>query len=495
MPVLIDLLRPNWTQAVSMDTIWQTEISVSRQGGVEERVSTVTRPQRVLNFQLQTCTPNEVLRLIRFVERSSGEELYVPLAQDAVEITTAYAGGIVLEGDFAHHRFYPGLPVVVASSADSYEEATIQSVSNTQIALSGSLSGSYPVGSLVIPLMHADINLDQQAASVLTDGIVQNQLTVREVVTDQSLPPYTLANDLTDFVTYKGYPVLPVAVNYATGFRFQQARIGDQYASGQGRITAVRAPFSRVSWSQPARFCRREEWDVALRFFSSRRGRLLPFYAIMPVAIWKVTNAGAGFVDVEAHADPADFSRFQDFAVLGPSGERFITQITAIVQNGPTWRLLLTSGLPAGWTPSNIRFATAALLCRFSRDSFREIWDTTELPRTTLEVQSLIEEMDFSSTIPGSGQGLPGGSGILSGNTGAGGTVLAGSGILSGVAESAQALAGSGILPGVAELLQPLPGGGGIVDGPAVNNTGGGGIVDGPAVNNTGGSGTVEGTT
>lgn len=442
-----------------MDTIWETDVSVSRQGGVEERACTLSIPRRVLNFQITTCSSGEVFRLLRILKRSGEDILKVPLVQDQSEMTQAsVVSATSVRTPTQYFRFYPTKQILIATAdGNSYEEATIASFNNDEIFLTAPLSQAFPLGSRVFPLMEADYQFNQQPAGVLTDSVVQNQLTFREVTTIEALPPFAPSNDLSGRQIYDGLPVLETRTNYANSFRFQSPWEGDQFFSGQGRVSTLRAPIPRFSWSAPHVFCTRQGWSDFLNFFSSRRGRLLPFYTILPVSIWKIQQVAPGFIDVDPLIDSSGLGMFTNLGLVGPDGTSFITAITSIAQNGPSWRLSITDDPPAGWTSSTIRIASAGVKARFARDSFREIWDTSELPRATMEILTLIDERDFASTIPGSGTGLPGGSNILFGRNEvpqSGG----GSNILSAFVEPIQREGGSNVLAGRNEATQ-YPGG------------------------------------
>ena len=465
MAVLIDILRADWALSVSMDTIWETDVSVSREGVVEERTCTLSLPRRSLNFQVLACSSGEVFRLLRIILRNSGESLKIPLVQDQSELPQEYVPGThgtALATPTNYFRFY-GTKQILVSNANgtSYEEATLVSVSPGQLNLLAPLANTYPVGSRVFPLFEADLQFDQQPGGVLTDRVLQNQLTFREVTNDSALPPYTAANDLVGFQIFDGLPILELETDYSSSFRLELPRVGDQFLSGQGRVSTLRSPNPRFSWSAPQIFCSRENWHNAFRFFSSRRGRLLPFYTILPVSIWNIQQVGPGFVDVDPLIDINDVGLFTNLGLIGPDKSYFVTEITTVATNPSFWRLSIADNVPAGWTEDTIRVASAAIKCRFARDSFREIWDTSELPRATLEIVTLIDERDFASTIPGAGTGLPGGSNILFSRAepvqiGAGSNVLADRNSLSSPP------AGSNLLPSRAEISMP-PGGGNVL--------------------------------
>ncbi len=465
MAILIDILRADWALSVSMDTIWETDVSVSREGVVEERTCTLKFPRRSLNFQILACSSSEVFRLIRIILRNSGESLKIPLVQDQSELEQEYipgTHGTALATPTSYFRFYGTKQVLVSNASGTvYEEATLVSVSPGQLNLLAPLANSYPPGSRVFPLFEADLQFAQQPGGVLTDSVLQNQLTFRETTQDTALPPYTTANDLTGYQIFDGLPVLELDTDYSSSFRLQLPRVGDQFLSGQGRVSTLRSPNPRFSWSAPQIFCSRENWDSAFRFFSSRRGRLLPFYTILPVSIWKVQQVGPGFVDVDPLIDINDVGLFTNLGLVGPDKSYFVTEITVISTNPTFWRLSLADNVPAGWDESTIRIASAAIKARFARDSFREIWDTSELPRATLEIVTLIDERDFASTIPGSGTGLPGGSNILFSRAEPV-QVAAGSSVVYDRNSSVAPPAGSNMLPGRAEPSMS-PGGGNVL--------------------------------
>ena len=421
MATLLDYLPVNWAQAISVDTIWETEVSVSYTGEVEERVQGRTIPHRVLNFQRLTLSPQQVLQLLRTIMSSGDTQLKIPLYPDAVELSSDYtSGGTTLFGTFQYRRFSTGKPaLIVTRSGQVWEEVTVVSVNDTQMSIS-SLGNDYPAGSYVFPLLSCDYVLDQQAAQVLTDGIVRNQLTFRETIDgDTLLPPYQETGYNAPFAEFDGLPVFPRAPSYNAGFRFQVGRRGDQFTSGRGRVTVDRAFNARFLWSCPLRLLSRESWDEVMSFFSGRRGRLLPFYVVLPLSVWTVLSVVSGQVDVVAHDDVNTFSLLGNLGVVGPGGAVHVTTISNISDLGNgTWRLSIAEDLPSGWDENSIRFASAAVKARFSRDSIREVWDTTEYPRLTLEFESVFADQDLSSTVIGDSTGTSGGGQVFTGRTG-----------------------------------------------------------------------------
>lgn len=455
MAIFVDPLRADWGLAVSMDTIWETDISLSRQDGIEERRSMIRYPRRSLNFRISACSPLEVWRMVNVLKRSSEDRLIVPLVQDQMESGLTSSGtSINIDEDTSTVRLFVNHPFVISSAdGQTFESGIIDTFTPTGFTSVDPLANVYGPGHRVFPAIEAEINLNQQPGGVLTDGIVQQQLTLRERVQDSSLPPRVAEHQIRDgtiFSTYDvvdGLPVLPSEPDYSASFRLQLPRIGDRIPSGFGEIVNVRALIPRFSWTERLRFCSRAEWDRIFAFYSARRGRALPFWAVLPIALWRTVAVAPGQVDVEPCGDLLDIGWLTHFGAVGPDGSKFVTEILSKSDLGSVWRFTLADSLPAGWTEDTMRYTTAAVRSRFARDSFREIWDTDDLPRVSLEIMSLVNEQDFGTSIPG--VTVAGGSAVVSLEFVEGGIAAGGSAVLSALFPTGPA-GGAAVVPAVA---------------------------------------------
>jgi hypothetical protein len=381
------LFLHNWVASVRVSTEWKTTPEVSPTNEVEERQSLVGKPRRTVTVKWTAMTQEEANKLSFTLQRMGHQRLRLPLYPDVSE-TTATSSLTTINCPTTDRRYYVGQRVVIHDldtdgRPTNVQWGVIQAVAAGAITLTGALTGSYPAGSVVYPVLDVEIVLAGEATP-RTAHTMDLEVAFEEVA-ETSLPAsddYTgIAGDFdTQEAVYENDRyVLEIGPNWAKQLRLGMARAGSAHELGRGVAVVPRGvrPKSLFSWTCDR--TTRAEHALLLRFFDAHRGRAIPFLLVNPLVIWQVVTVATTRIDVQPFGDVTDPNTFNYYvAIKMRDGTLHIRQNYGASLVGGNHRIELNPVLPA-MSASEIEWVTSAHLVRFQSDSLDEEWLNNEV--------------------------------------------------------------------------------------------------------------------
>lgn len=397
MADVYEIFLHNWANAVAMDTIWLNAINRSAQNQVTEGRCLSPKPARVLNVRWDGMDQDWAHRLFFTLMRAGHQILLIPLYQD-VSITTAPSSLDHIYCDTADRRFQDGQTVVIFERGENGRPTNVQfrdvvGLAPGDIPLTVNLVGTYPVGSIVCPLVFTEIMLDA-AGTALTDFVATGLLSFVEQTRFATGPSSDYASVPADAYTAangEDYYLLAFSPNWAKEVGFGMTRAGDAQAMGRDNVVVTRGPRPQFNFRFSCDQATRAEFYDLLQFFDGHRGKQIPFFVANPLTIWNVENMGVAFVDVTRSGDIDDPLLFASYLYLEmDNGDIYIRAITNVTNNAGLNRLAVT--LPGGLVANDVKRATTAHLCRFKSDALHEEWYTNTVCTVLIEVEECLNE-------------------------------------------------------------------------------------------------------
>lgn len=389
-----NFLINNWIDSVTIETSWITDITEADSVS-EERLSKTDRPSRRMIISYQGMTKKKSSALWININRHSHNQLIAPIFPDAV-VTTAISTGSTIYCATAKRRFFLGAFVVIYST-DSGEATNVQygkitNIFDDRIELLDPLVGSYAIGATVCPTIRTEINLGS-SGRFKTDNHYGITLTLDEPLSDSTLFAIAdIANPPPDLATFQDKPIFKLNPDWTDGISANTFRAGEQFESGNTTIVAVRGDRPQIEHEMELTPLTRDETWAVLQFFDYRKGRARPFFYVAPETLFDVVAASTTTLDIAPFGNMSDLSTMIDYVgILKTDGTEIIAEITSIEDNVTSWRInFVDVGVPL--TRPLIVRATSGHQARFSSDTIREVWETTDVCSIETAMRDLLEE-------------------------------------------------------------------------------------------------------
>lgn len=397
----------NWMEGCSIESSYSTDITDSVEEVCEERTGLVQKPSRLVRVSWVVKGNQQAIETVAELRRLVREESAIPLYPDAIYPTAASTSGTnYVLGDFSLGRYLAGVPVVIASFSAQfdgleggaqtidYEVRTIQARLGDRIQFVGVLENSYPANrTVVIPLIQTHPKVE------ITYGLTTNNMIEIEAEFLEIYGPTAiseLASGITTTDQYGGYPVLALKPDWSEGIEHTIRREGDRSALGRGVVVYQRGERGRLLKQLDFIEDREGAWDM-LRFFDSRKGRLLPFwlvdldlvYTLPLISTTKVVVSKLG--TFEAFSEEMDY-----FGLVMSDGRVYVREVGALQELAGSWEVYPTTDLPAGYAASDVVGFGRARLCRQESDALTESWSTTGACSFSVPVIELIDEREVT---------------------------------------------------------------------------------------------------
>lgn len=391
------LFLADWQIDLVLDTSYTTDVAIA-ETVAESRIGLVRRPYRTLRARAISFNREESLGLKMLLMRMAHARNLVPLYTDQ-SVLTAPASGTTLDCDTTNRRFQENSRVVVAvpsvgfGSYESFEVAEIQSVSASQITLKASLSGSFPTGSRVMPLVEARLLLNHSQTFV-TDKNVEARLVFVESTGEMSLLPtaepgatpsgFPVADD--------GLPIMDRSFNWTFDVSGQVIREGKQSQLGRDMVTQVFGERARQLHAFAITSTDRDGIYQLLRFFESRAGRLHPFWILSAIDDYEPTAISSGGVNVKAVGPEFDWNFRPYLAVELNNGTIYIREVDSVTRVGSSDNVSIVGTFPGPPSLSDVRSVRIAYRVRFFEDAMSEAWTNDEVVTANLSALEVLEE-------------------------------------------------------------------------------------------------------
>lgn len=400
MTATYDLFLHNWASSVVVSTSWRT--LVNEAGNLaEERIQLWSRPSRLLKVRWSAIGRAEAQRILQHVLRAGTSSIRVPLYSDAA-VTTASSSSTTINCPTATRRFAVGARVAIASLSGgrigSFEWGVISAVGGSSLTLSGSLSGTFPAGSLVFPVIVAQALLGADVPFP-TAQITDLEITFREVLDSSAIGPLTdgpgdwpTGTQTESVDSGTAYPILAIKPDWGSSITAGFVRPGQSYELGRGFGVYGQGTRGLLRWGCEFLISgRADAWEL-LEFFDACRGRTGAFWWPFPANVWEPLTYTTGYVEIEAAGNIEDLQELvSHFAVEFTDGTVDVRAISSVALQSGKWRITPTEALPSS-TLASVRRITPAALVRFEDDVIEEEWITSGLLRTRLVVRELVNE-------------------------------------------------------------------------------------------------------
>lgn len=362
------LIPPDWANPVLLRKQWRTGMQRTIVDG-EKRSALFTWPRRALAYDAVAMEYSETAYIKRKIFKNLHNVWGIPYWQDRTALAAEAASGqAVLDVVSTQYRnFEIGALCILLASKDSFEIGTIQSFTANQITLDANLTGTWPAGMEVYPVLKCRIKSGQKF-NFLTTRAGKIKIEAREDYDEitRHIP------NINDFPTYLGSPIfnIPPDWSYPVNTTFLRDHevlsfLGKQYSASHWDETAFRfdAGYMADGKAEIQRF---------LDFFDAHKGRWGKFWRASWTADIVITAPFAADA-VQLTINPIEYPDYwlgkktgshiillwpdDDFICLGVTG----ATINTIDVDQPVGRACNAEQL----SQLKVSFLT---LCRFSQD-------------------------------------------------------------------------------------------------------------------------------
>jgi len=405
-----DAFLQNWISRVRLTSAYATQIEQSRSLSPtaaisEERIGLRSRPVRSIDTAWLGVKRAETFRMVLALMRLGQDETTKwPIYCDQA-ITTASSSGTTINCPTSNRRFFVGRDVLIFHLGDDGrptqpEFRTVSAIGGSTLTLGSALDHTHPARSFVFPCLTADPSL-AQGMRLYTDHVAAFDGAVLEHDEDP-LPASTGAggsagafgsqSSAANTEADSGTPVFAVEANWQTEVRQVIARDGARLEIGRGGAIVRQNSRPRFEYEFSLRLFSRADVFSVVKFFDSRRGRLLPFWLLSPLTFWKATAVASGSVTVEAAGSTSDIADFVSYiGVRLKDGTIHIRKLASVTDVGD-FRLNIT-GTFSGFVLSDIDRVTIANFVRFGEDSVTEEWFTDEVADIRLRFVEVLNDL------------------------------------------------------------------------------------------------------
>lgn len=407
MTATYDLFQHDWRVSTRVESAWRTLVTEADATLAEERTQLWDRPLRTVTVEWTGVKRAEAHRILMHLMRNGVNQIRVPLYCDQA-ITTAASSGGTINCPTAYRRFQVGQLVAIhevgnGGRATNVQYRTISAVAADSITVSVALTGTYPTGSRVYPVIVAEVALEQQV-SFPTDQVCSVAASFVEVLGATALAALRDGADYPDAYSTAvvdggdtDHPIFNPPHNWSNAFEAGMLRPGEVFEQGNGRVVHARGTRPLMRWSVSLLFgSRAEAWDF-LGFFDAARGRTGVFWFPFPADPWLSKTYATGYVEIEPDGNIEDLQELiSHFAVVYTNGTVAVRAIDSVALQGGNWRITPTEALPAG-TLDGVSRIVPCILARFEQDAIVEEWVTEEVMRTSFSVREVVAEADVLS--------------------------------------------------------------------------------------------------
>lgn len=398
-------LYHDWVSEASLESSWATDVSDSHSTVAEERRALLDRPARVQGVRFTGMSRDESMYALMALSRAGAERTLVPVYSSLSYLTAAVSGAVV-PCDTRWRRFHVGGYVLLHNpGTDLTEVGVVLSLTDSQIALTGSVSGTFDTTRCrVYPLMVSELAISNRIDAV-TDAHCGVVAEFREVMDDTALPGLNYGPP--PALSLAGYPVFRTEPDWNNAVSVTVLQQGSVADLGNGTVYTVRGSRPKYRFDFNLTHLERDEaWDT-LRFFDAMKGRLSPFLVVNPMVLFSPFEILASRIDVyrftEDTGGDTDIAEFLEYvAVEQYDGTLEIVPVSGVAAttNGGTdvYRISLGTNLSGAVSLSDAKKVTSAHLVRFANDAIRESWVTDEVCQIEFSALEVLQEVSKAIT-------------------------------------------------------------------------------------------------
>ena len=392
------LIPPDWKTPVSFRKQWRTGLQSSLKDN-EKRSALFTWPRRALGYDAVAMEYAESAYIKRKIYKNLHNVWGIPYWQDMTALTAEAASdqAILNVGSTQYRNFEVGAQCILLASKDSYEVGTILSFTADQIVLTANLTGTWPAGTDVYPILKCRIKTGQKFNS-LSARIGKIHIETREEYDE--ITRHT--PNIDDFPAYKDWPIFNIPPDWSRP-------VDTSFLHDYELLSFLGKTHSTSHWEEIAlRFAAgyladgKAETQRFLDFFDVNQGRWGVFWRpswISDIVITAPFEADA----VELTIDPIEYPDYwldqkagSHIMLLWPDDEfacRGVVKATSdkIVINQPAGRSCTAEQLPQ----LLVSFLT---LCRFNQDEIEAKYLSDSIANIDLSCRTTLLEIPAATT-------------------------------------------------------------------------------------------------
>lgn len=397
-PAVIDLVEADWAEGVEIENVWPCDVTQAAETLSEERRGLCDRPQRTMAFRAWGTDRDKSIRLWMSLSRLASDRYAFPLFPDVTLLTSAASAVDTLACVTTERRFFRGGKVILVHlTTKAIEFAEIDDLTDTSIILTGAISGSFPAGTPVYPVIDAEIKIEHSGDAV-TDSVYSATVTVAEVIGQSALPPHVQEHAGGFAMRSDGYPIFDEEPDWSSPPSVSIRRAGREDAQGRGVVVRTRGDRPNVQITYTMNFHNREDAWRVLRFMDSRRGRLRPFWIVNPFVLGVNPTVTTTYMDIDTDADIDDLDGFiTHVALMYSDNTPTIVQVASVTVVGDMKRFTWSAAISASQA-ATVKRAASAHFVRFSGDSYNEKWLTNGCCSVGIDVVDVIDEANYEIT-------------------------------------------------------------------------------------------------
>lgn len=381
----------NWDSIPSNSCAYETQIEQNLDGS-EQRKGLRGKPVRRISTASLAFSEDQSAKLYKYLTQSANGDVYMPLYSDQTEVTAGFTGGTNLPCDTRYRRFAVGGKAMIVvlegpNVSETIRVVTIQSLTDTAITTSGSMTGTVPVGALVFPVIESQLILGHNA-SLETDRVLTLASNLFERTNANTIPASIAAGTVPSGVgSLRGLPVLDMGFNW-DDIQEGVLRKGSVTQVGLSNLATLYG--DRATDTGSINFLtesREEAWRL-IQFFDSCRGAGRPFWYPHRTAVGIPLSVASLSITVPDDVPLSEWTTRKLVSVWYTDGSVDVRIVSGAIASSGYSILTLNSAL-SDPTLSNIAYVSFASLARLASDEMVENWETTEVLRTSFEIQGL----------------------------------------------------------------------------------------------------------
>jgi len=394
--ILVFSVAPDWAQGIEEKIEYLTDVLTAYDDS-EQRRSLRSLPRRGIKFRALTLDPRSAAGMEALIWGWQHQPYGVPFWADAQQLQADIeAGSNILEVNTVDRLFAAGGILMIWRDEFTFEALTILSMTDSSITLSAPTQFAWEAGagSLIVPLFLGRCANQLEVSRLWSGGDEIDIEFSGEALQIAATPSESLTQ-------FKGYDVLEIAPNWASGLKRNYTRSTVTMDPGIGPITVDdKGGTPIVSHELPWWIDKHSKITAFRAFLLGRKGRFTPFW--QPTWDQDLVLVATAFSSSSVlNIKSMNYSRFffpdparRVLALISRSGgaNRFVQVIGAIDNFDGTESLTLSVPLTAD-VPVDSTMISFLAFSRMTDDAATIIWQSTEYAEAIIGIQELPREI------------------------------------------------------------------------------------------------------
>lgn len=388
-------------QELKLSHAWRTSIQKIYNGN-EKRSMLFTWPRLSMENEFVLPDDQKINWFKRHLIRKDDLVWGVPIWPDETSLSSQATAGqkVLLVPETGNRHFYVGRQCIIISTSNflSYEYGIIESLTATSITLTVNLASTWASGSYVLPLYDFRMEVEQE---IETDPRGFQKVSLKFTENYDALRSYTYVAPVSGAAIYLAYDLFLHKLLNPAKYKFK--RPVDIFQSlGIGYYRSQLGPgknFMKLSASVLYN-TQADIWNL-LKFFDSKRGRLLPFW----IPTWSkdiIVTAAILAADTVINIEDIEYTVFylpneiigRHVYIQFPSGTYVCRKIIDATSSTITLDSAIGTAVALGDLSKLL--ISFLMLCRFDIDTIESVHMTNNIIQTDLIFEGLLNPLELS---------------------------------------------------------------------------------------------------